>query len=130
MFYILLTLFWRIWYTSFCNQLSFNKTWSQKLDVELSVNQYVLLREKPDFKNRIHYHHAIITQIIYGRDNLIRSVKLRTPHHKTEIVHSVRQISLLESDYLKLTEKKDTQSIINHCTHWAMFATWHVTQKQ
>ena len=124
-----LRLFWRVWYTSFCNKLAFNKSWSRKLDIELSKGQYVLLRDKPDFKNRINYHHAIITELIYGRDNLIRSVKLRTPQHKTEIVRSVRQISLLESDYLKLTEKKDTQSITNHCTHWATMATSLVSKQ-
>ncbi len=93
------------------------------MDIELSVGQYVLLRDKPDFKNRITYHHGIITKLIYGRDNLIRSVKLRTPHHRNEIVRSVRQISLLESDYLKLVEKRDKQSIENHCMHWASMAT-------
>ena len=118
-----LRLFWKIWYTSFCNSLAFNKSWSKKLDIELSVSQYVLLRDKPDFKNRITYHHGIITKLIYGRDNLIRSVKLRTPHHRNEIVRSVRQISLLESDYLKLVEKRDKQSIENHCMHWASMAT-------
>ena len=117
-----LRLFWKIWYTSFCNSLAFNKSWSQKLDIELSIGQYVLLRDKPDFKKRINYHHAIITKLIYGRDNLIRSVQLRTPQHKTEIVRSVRQISLLESDYLKLVEKRDKQSIENHRTHWASMA--------
>ena len=124
-----LRLFWRVWYTSFCNKLAFNKGWSRKLDIELSKGQYVLLRDKKDFKNRINYHHAIITELIHGRDNLIRSVKLRTAQHKTEIVRSVRQISLLESDYLKLTQKKDTQSITNHCAHWATMAT-RIVSKQ
>jgi hypothetical protein len=124
-----LRLFWRVWYTSFCNKLAFNKGWSRKLDIELSKGQYVLLRDKKDFKNRINYHHAIITELIYGRDNLIRSVKLRTAQHKTEIVRSVRQISLLESDYLKLTQKKDTQSITNHCAHWATMATSIVSKQ-
>ena len=35
---------------------------------------------------------------------------------------SVRQISLLESDYLKLVEKRDKQSIENHRTHWVSMA--------
>ena len=124
-----LRLFWKIWYTSFCNSLAFNKSWSKKLDIELSINQYVLLRDKPDFKNRINYHHAIITKLIYGRDNLIRSVQLRTPQHKTEIVRSVRQISLLESDYLKLVEKRDKQLVENHRTHWASMAMQQLRSK-
>ena len=102
--------FWKIYSSVYQNQLHFTPKWRKSVDFDIPVGTYVLLREKN--LKKFHFLHGIITRVFRGRDNLIRSVELRTPAHKGLITRHLNQICLLEHDYMRL--KRD-----HPCSHSA-----------
>ena len=101
-------LFWNEFMAKYHRQLKFTPKWFQKLSSPPPLDSYVLLKEKMVKHQKASKPGTYVTGRIVAvnrrADGLVGSVDLVTTKNKNIITRDIRSLSMLEHDFLLLTE--------------------------
>ena len=96
-----LSMYWRTYFYVYFNYLKFTKKWFKKLHFEIKPGTFILVKE-PNLK-KFEYKTGRVLNTILSKDGLVRTLEVKFARNKLPVLRDIKKCSLLEHDFLKLS---------------------------
>ena len=96
-----LSVFWKSYYDHYFNHLKFTKRWMKKLTFDIKPGTFVLVKE-PNL-HKFEYKTGRVLNSIKSKDGLVRTLQIKFAKNKQPVLRDIKNCSLLEHDFLKLS---------------------------